>query len=149
MESESVNKRRGSVQIFMRSSFFHWGKQNIQAWSNWHKKVKVSANLPISVSLFFFFTGSSLYPLITLTEVNFMQQQTNHLQRHINRTRSSSYSIRNTVYVTLNGGIKGWSFFVCFNKSRIRNAKKKKSISRKIKMYFAAINQMLKGSFRW
>lgn len=33
-------------------------------------------------------------------------------------------------------------------KAGLEMLKKKKSISRKIKMYFAAINQMLKGSFR-
>lgn len=46
----------------------------------------------------------------TFTEVNFMQQQTNNLLCHINRARSSSYFIsvfRDTVYLTMNGGIKG------------------------------------------
>lgn len=33
--------------------FFHWGKQNIGAWWNWHALVKVSANLPYSVSFLF------------------------------------------------------------------------------------------------
>lgn len=91
-EPENVSKRKGCVQFFLRGSFFHWGKQNTPLWSNWHALVQVSANLPSSVFLFFFTTSSSYHEL-SLTEVNFMQKKTNKLLSHINKRRSSGYFI--------------------------------------------------------
>lgn len=118
MESESVNKRRECVKFFMRSSFSHWGKQNIQADQIDMHSQRSPQTCP-SPSPSFSSPTATAHIVCVIPNWSHATTKTSNLSRHVNGTRSFSH------FITVFGQTQRW--MVAFKSPENRSSKSQSS----------------------